>query len=59
MEEVFPTLYLLGNTIYMKGDCWGVSGVDGVIVNVDMHGRMSDVVWAASQISHKLYEPRR
>ena len=44
VNQVFPTLYLLGNTIYMKSECCDAAGVDEVIVNCDMYGRMSDVV---------------
>jgi len=36
VREVFPTLYLLGNTIYMKSDFCDVAGAEGVIVNCDM-----------------------
>ena len=44
VKNVFPVLYLLGNTIYMKSDYEDASGVDGTIVNVDMHERLSDVL---------------
>ena len=37
VKNVFPVLYLLGNTIYMKSDYEDASGVDGTIVNVDMY----------------------
>lgn len=43
VKKVFPVLYLLGNTIYMKSDCCDTVGVDGVIVNCDMCERMSGV----------------
>jgi|GEM_PF-5120661 len=44
VEEVFSTLYLLGNTIYMKSDFCDAAGADGVIVNCDMCERLSDVL---------------
>jgi hypothetical protein len=44
VTEVFPTLYLLGNTIYMKSDCRDAAGVDGVIVNCDMHAPSSKIL---------------
>ena len=43
VEEVFPTLYLLGNAIYMKSDFCDAAGAEGVIVNVDMYEQPSDV----------------
>lgn len=50
VKEVFPTLYLLGNTIYMKSDFCDAAGVDGVIVNVDMYERLSDLLADAGSI---------
>ena len=44
VKEVFPVLYLLGNTIYMKSDCRDAAGVDGVIVNCDMHAPSSKML---------------
>ena len=55
VAEVFPTLYLLGNAIYMKSDFCDAAGAEGGIVNYDMYERMSEL--AVSEISHKLYEP--
>ena len=43
VKEVFPTLYLLGNAIYMKSDFCDAAGADGVIVNCDMYEQPSDV----------------
>ena len=44
VKEVFPVLYLLGNTIYMKSDCRDAAGVDGVIVNCDMYAPSSKIL---------------
>jgi hypothetical protein len=44
VKEVFPLLYLLGNTIYMKSDCRDTAGVDGVIVNCDMCAPSSKIL---------------
>ncbi len=43
VEEVFPTLYLLGNAIYMKSDFCDAAGAEGVVVNCDMYEQPSDV----------------
>ena len=44
VKEVFPVLYLLGNTIYMKSDCRDAAGMDGVIVNCDMCAPSSEIL---------------
>ncbi|RLG28717.1 hypothetical protein DRO03_09140 [Methanosarcinales archaeon] len=44
VAEVFPVLYLLGNTIYMKSDCCDAAGMDGVIVNCDMCAPSSEIL---------------
>lgn len=44
VAEVFPVLYLLGNTIYMKSDCRDTAGADGVIVNCDMYAPSSKIL---------------
>ena len=45
VKEVFPVLYLLGNTIYMKSDCRDTAGVDGVIFNCDMGTPSSKILY--------------
>jgi hypothetical protein len=37
MFEIFPTLYLLGNTVYFKSDCKDTTGLDRVILNAEMY----------------------
>jgi len=44
VAEVFPVLYLLGNTIYTKSDCCDAAGMDGVIVNCDMCAPSSEIL---------------
>ncbi|HDN65689.1 MAG TPA: hypothetical protein ENF23_05265 [Methanosarcinales archaeon] len=44
VAEVFPVLYLLGNTIYMKSDCCDAAGMDGAIVNCDMCAPSSEIL---------------
>lgn len=41
MKELFPTLYLMGNTIFMKSDCRDIHDLERVIINADMHDNMS------------------
>ena len=45
VKKVFPVLYLLGNTIYMKSDYHDAAGVDGVIVNCDMDIPSSKILY--------------
>ncbi len=45
VKAVFPVFYLFGNTIYMKSDCRDAAGVDGVIVNCDMHAPSSKILY--------------
>jgi len=45
VEEVFPTLYLLGNTIYMRSEYCDAAGADGVIVNCDMYAPSSKILY--------------
>ena len=42
VAEVFPTLYLLGNAIYMKRDFCDAAGG---IVNYDMHAPSSKILY--------------
>lgn len=37
MLEIFPTLYLLGNTIFMKSNCQDTKGLEQIIINADMY----------------------
>lgn len=37
MFEIFPTLYLLGNTVYFKSDCKDTTGLERVILNAEMY----------------------
>ncbi len=37
MKEIFPTLYLLGNIVYMKSKCREFQGLERIIVNADMY----------------------
>jgi hypothetical protein len=37
MMEIFPHLYLLGNTIFMKSNCQDTKGLEQVIINADMY----------------------
>ena len=37
MKEIFPTLYLLGNIIFMKSKCREFQGLERIIVNADMY----------------------
>lgn len=37
MLEIFPTLHLLGNTIFMKSECKETEGLERVIINADMY----------------------
>ncbi|MEA1906375.1 MAG: hypothetical protein U9N12_05405 [Euryarchaeota archaeon] len=43
VAAVFPTLYLLGNAIYMKSDFCDAAGAEGFVVNCDMYEQPSDV----------------
>ncbi|RZN40961.1 MAG: hypothetical protein EF813_03050 [Methanosarcinales archaeon] len=45
VEAVFPTLYLLGNAIYMKSECHDAAGAEGVIVNCDMYEPASKILY--------------
>jgi len=45
VAEVFPTLYLLGNAIYMKSDFCDAAGAAGVIVNCDMYAPSSKILY--------------
>jgi len=44
VAEVFPTLYLLGNAIYMKSDFCDAAGAEGGIVNYDLHAPSSKIL---------------
>lgn len=37
MLEVYPVLYLLGNTVYFKSDCVDTAGLERVVMNADMY----------------------
>ena len=37
MLGIFPKLYLLGATIFMKRDVHAIQGMERIIVNVDMY----------------------
>ncbi|MCL7412984.1 MAG: hypothetical protein M8353_05115 [ANME-2 cluster archaeon] len=37
MLEVYPVLYLLGNTVYLKSDCMETAGLERVVINADMY----------------------
>ncbi|MCL7415653.1 MAG: hypothetical protein M8349_06285 [ANME-2 cluster archaeon] len=37
MLEIFPTLHLLGNTVYFKSDCKDTTGLERVILNAQMY----------------------
>jgi hypothetical protein len=37
MMEIYPPLYLLGNTIFMKSNCQDTNGLEHVIINADMY----------------------
>ncbi|MBW6519099.1 MAG: hypothetical protein K0A89_11445 [ANME-2 cluster archaeon] len=37
MLEVYPVLYLLGNTVYFKSDCMDTAGLERVILNAEMY----------------------
>lgn len=48
MLEMFPTLYLLGNTVLMKNRCKNIKGLDRVIFNADMYtpGTLDNAVFS-------------
>ncbi len=37
MKEIFPTLYLLGNIIFMKSECREFQGLERIVINADMY----------------------
>ena len=37
MLEIYPTLHLMGNTVYFKSDCKDTTGLERVILNADMY----------------------
>jgi hypothetical protein len=40
MLDIFPPLYLLGNTLFMKSDCHDTRELERVIINSDMYDSM-------------------